>query len=377
MHPVRAPAGAARMKRRHRGLLFSFFLFVLLPSAVSAVYLYTVARDQYASRVGFSVRREEVSSAIEILGGITNLSGSSTTDTDVLFEYIRSQPMVRRIDERLDLRAIYTLPEDPVFALAPGATIEDLTDYWGRMVKVFYDSASGLIELRVQAFTPEDAQAVAQAVFEESSAMINTLSNIAREDATRYAKEELDRAVERLVEARQALTEFRARSQIVDPEADIQGRMGLLATLEGQLIEAQIELDILLETTRERDPRVQQAERRVAVIEGRIETERARFGIADSAEPDDAYATLLAEFERLSVDREFAEQAYLSALTGYDVALAEAQRQSRYLAAYIEPTRAEAAEYPQREVILALITVFALIGWSILALIYYSIRDRR
>lgn len=376
---MRPPAGAARLKGRHFGLLLSFLLLVLAPAGASAVYLYTVAKDQYASRVGFSVRREEVSSAIEILGGITNLSGSSTTDTDVLFEYIRSQPMVRRVDERLDLRAIYTLPEDPVFALAPGATIEDLTDYWGRMVKVFYDSASGLIELRVQAFTPEDAQAVAQAVFEESSALINTLSNIARDDATRYAKEELDRAVERLVEARQALTEFRARTQIVDPQADIQGRMSLLATLEGQLVEALIDLDLLRDTTRETDPRVQQAERRVAVIEGRIATERARFGMADSGagEPDDAYATLVAEFERLQVDREFAEQAYLSALGAYDVALAEARRQSRYLAAYIEPTRAESAEYPQREAILALVAVFALIGWSILALVYYSIRDRR
>lgn len=376
---MRPPAGAARLKGRHFGLLLSFLLLVLAPAGASAVYLYAVAKDQYASRVGFSVRREEVSSAIEILGGITNLSGSSTTDTDVLFEYIRSQPMVRRVDERLDLRAIYTLPEDPVFALAPGATIEDLTDYWGRMVKVFYDSASGLIELRVQAFTPEDAQAVAQAVFEESSALINTLSNIARDDATRYAKEELDRAVERLVEARQALTEFRARTQIVDPQADIQGRMSLLATLEGQLVEALIDLDLLRDTTRETDPRVQQAERRVAVIEGRIATERARFGMADSGagEPDDAYATLVAEFERLQVDREFAEQAYLSALGAYDVALAEARRQSRYLAAYIEPTRAESAEYPQREAILALVAVFALIGWSILALVYYSIRDRR
>ncbi len=376
---MRPPAGAARLKGRHFGLLLSFLLLVLAPAGASAVYLYAVAKDQYASRVGFSVRREEVSSAIEILGGITSLSGSSTTDTDVLFEYIRSQPMVRRVDERLDLRAIYTLPEDPVFALAPGATIEDLTDYWGRMVKVFYDSASGLIELRVQAFTPEDAQAVAQAVFEESSALINTLSNIAREDATRYSKEELDRAVERLVEARQALTEFRARTQIVDPQADIQGRMSLLATLEGQLVEALIDLDLLRDTTRETDPRVQQAERRVAVIEGRIATERARFGMADSGagEPDDAYATLVAEFERLQVDREFAEQAYLSALGAYDVALAEARRQSRYLAAYIEPTRAESAEYPQREAILALVAVFALIGWSILALVYYSIRDRR
>lgn len=379
------PAGAARLRRRHLGLLLSFLLLVAVPVAGSAVYLYGVAADQYASRVGFSVRREEVSSAIEVLGGITALSGSSTRDTDVLFEYIRSQPMVARIDERLDLGRIYARAGDPVFALAANASIEDLTRYWSRMVKVFYDSSSGLIEIRVQAFSPEDAQAVAQAVFEESSAMINRLSSIAREDATRYAKEELDRAIERLVKARQALTEFRTRTQIVDPRADLQGRMSLLATLEGQLVEARIDLDILRVTTRESDPRVQQTERRIAVLSDRIAAERARFGMSgdqapardDATAKDEDYASLLAEFERLSVDQEFAEKAYVSALTGYDVAQAEAQRQSRYLAAYVEPTRAEAPEYPQRRVLLALIAVFALIGWSILALGYYSIRDRR
>ncbi len=376
--PLPPPAQPARLRNRHFGLLLSFLLLTVLPTLGSGFYLYTVAEDQYASRVGFSVRREDVSSPIELLGGITSLSGSSTNDTDVLFEFIRSQPMVRLIDDKLDLRAIYGISGDPVFALESDASIEDLTQYWSRMVKVFYDSGSGLIELRVQAFTPEDAHAIATAIFEESTAMINNLSNIAREDATRYAKQELDRAVERLVSARQNMTEFRARTQIVDPQADIEGRMSLLATLEGRLVEAQIDLDILLETTRERDQRVLQAERRVAVLEDRIAVERSRFGAAeDGAEGDDAYATLVAEFERLAVDSQFAEQAYVSALSAHDAALAEAQRQSRYLAAYVEPTMAEDPEYPQRGILLSIIALFAFIGWSILVLIYYSIRDRR
>ncbi|MEM9426502.1 MAG: sugar transporter, partial [Pseudomonadota bacterium] len=89
------------------------------------------------------------------------------------------------------------------------------------------------------------------------------------------------------------------------------------------------------------------------------------------------YATTLAEFERLAVDREFAEQAYTAALATYDQALAEARRKSRYLAAYIRPTLAEASEFPRREVLLGLLAFFLISAWAIAVLIYYSVRDRR
>ncbi|MHC0052260.1 sugar transporter [Actibacterium sp. D379-3] len=379
-------AGPARLRHRHLGLIVSFFLLVLLPMDATAYYLFRVAQDQYASRVGFSVRKEEAGSPIELLGGITELSGSSSSDTDILFEFIRSQQLVRQIDDRLDLATLYAAPGDPLFSLPADPTIEDLVNHWHRVVKVYYDSASGLIELRVLAFSPEDAQAIARAVFDESSAMINTLSAIARDDATRYAKEELDRAVARLKTARQTVTAFRSRTQIVDPNADIQGRMGLLANLQAQLAEAVIDLDLLRITTGGTGPgghtkaavgtRVLQAERRVAVIEQRIAAERRRFG-GGADDGDAAYANLMAEYESLTVEMDFAQKSYLSALAAHEAARAQAQRQSRYLAAYVGPTRAERAEYPRRLTLLALVSVFLLIGWSILTLIYYSLRDRR
>ncbi len=374
---IRPPARPARLRPRHVALILSFVALVLAPAVMAGWYLYAVALDQYASRAGFSVRKEETNPAIEILGGITSVSGSGTADTDVLYEFIRSQEMVRLVDARLDLRALFTRVEDPVFALAPGATIEDLAAYWQRMVRVFYDRGTGLIELRVQAFAPADAQAVAQAIFDESSALINDMSGIAREDATRYARQDLDHAVARLVAARQTLTEFRARTRIVDPAADIQGRMGLLASLESQLVDAIIDLDMLRDTTREGDQRIIQAERRVAVLEQRIAAERDRFGSGAAAGGDAAYASLVADYERLSVDLQFAEQSYLAALAAHDSARAQAQRQSRYLAAYVAPTLAERSEYPRRALLLALVAAACFFGWAILALSAYSLRDRR
>lgn len=378
--PVRPPVPAARMRPRHWGVLLSFLMLVVLPWGVSGWYLWRVAADQYASTVGFSVRREEFQSAVDLIGGIGQIAGgASSSDTDILYNFIRSQDLVARLDARLDLKAIWSRPwpADPVFAFNPAGTIEDLLDYWNLAVSVAYDGASGLLTLRVLAFDAAEAQAIAQAIFEESSRRINELSAIAREDATRFARAELDRAVARLTAARQALTDFRLKTQIVDPQADIQGQMGLLNTLQGQLAAALIELDLLRDSARPGDPRVVQAERRIEVIEARIAEERRKFGDGGQGPGGEDYARTVAEFERLTVERQFAEEAYKGALVAYDSAVADAQRQSRYLAAHILPTRAERSAYPQRWLLFGLAGFFLLCLWSVGALVYYSLRDRR
>ncbi|MCP1170381.1 sugar transporter [Limimaricola sp. ASW11-118] len=376
---VRPLAPAAKVRKRHWGLGLAFVLMVLAPVAAASWYLYTRAADQYASTLGFTVRSEEMTSASDLLGGLGSSLGSGAShDSDILYEYVRSQEMVRRIDQRLDLRAMYSRHHetDPLLSFDPEGSIEDLVDYWDRMLSISYDAGAGLLELRVLAFDPQEAQAIAEAIYDESLRTINALSAVAREDATRYAQLDLDQALERLKQAREALTAFRVENQIVDPSADIQGQMGLLNTLQGQLAGALIELDLLRDNTSETDPRLTQAQRRIEVIRARLEEERQKFGAEGSAPGGGSYATTISEFERLSVDREFAEQAYTAALSAYDAARAEADRQNRYLASYIQPTLAERSQFPQRELMIGIVALFGFLAWAIGSLVYYSLRDR-
>jgi capsular polysaccharide transport system permease protein len=325
------------------------------------------------------VQSEEEPASAGLLGGVgAALGGSTSPDSQILYEFIRSQDMVASIDAQLDLRALYSRHADidPVFGFDPGGTIEDLTRYWQRMVRVSYDGASGLMELRVLAFDPAEAQMIAEAIAEESGRLVNALAAVAREDATAYAREDLDLAVERLKEAREALTAFRIANEIVDPAADIQGQMGLLNTLQAQLAAALIDYDLLVGSAGANDPRLQQAQDRIDVIEARVAEEREKFGVGGGP-GGQSYAATVSEFERLSVDREFAETAYLASLQAYDIARTEANRQSKYLAAYIRPTLAETSEFPQKPLILGLVALFAFLGWAVLSLVFYALRDRR
>ncbi|MFC3119945.1 hypothetical protein ACFOHS_22880 [Jhaorihella thermophila] len=158
MIEVAPMARHARTHRRHWGILLSFLALVILPTALTGWYMYAIADDQYESRVGFSVRSAESQSALDMLSGLGGLIGatsSSSSDPDILYEFIQSREMVERVDARMDLRAVFTQPWfDPVFSLPDDASIEDLVDYWSRMVRVYYDSGTKLIEVRAFAFTP-------------------------------------------------------------------------------------------------------------------------------------------------------------------------------------------------------------------------------
>lgn len=378
--PVMRPAAKpAHMKPRHYGVIISFLLMVLVPIAVSTWYLYARAADQYASTLGFVVRSEDVSSAVDVFSGLSStLGGGGQHDSDILYEFIRSARLVKSVDEKLDISEAFSrhADVDPLLSYDKSGTIEDLTNYWQRAVRISYDTGSGLIEVRVLAFDPNDAQDIANEIYAASSEMINNISAVAREDTTRYARQDLDVAVERVKVAREALTAFRLSNELVDPAADIQGQMGLLTTLQSQLAEALIEFDLLSEGTRDGDPRLEQAKRRISVIEDRIKDERRKFGADGKGPGGETYAQIISEFERLNVDREIAETAYAASQAAFDAARAEANRQSRYLAAYITPTLAERPEFPQRLLLLAIVALFSFLIWTISTLVFYALRDR-
>jgi capsular polysaccharide transport system permease protein len=351
-------------------------LLVLVPFAASVWYLWARAADQYHSEVAFSIRSEQPGGAAAgLLGALTQIGGGSASDASILDEYIGSQRIVDEIDAELDLRAIYNrAPHDPVFTLGSDPSDEALLREWRRMVQVSYETQGGIIHVVAKAFTPEDAQAIAKAILARSGALVNQLSDQARADAVRFAHTELAESETNLRTMRQRLADFRRENRLVDPAADAAGQTGLLNALQDQLARALVDRDVMLSYADATDQRVIQVNRRIDAINARIEAERASLdgGGAGGALPD-----VLSSYQELQVDLEFANKAYVESLAGLTAARAEARRQSRYLAAHIEPTLATSSLYPRRLLLAGLVGLFLLLGWGIVTLVYYNVRDSR
>jgi capsular polysaccharide transport system permease protein len=227
--PVKPIAQPAQMKKRHWGIIISFLALVVIPLIAALSYLIVVAKPQYHSISGFTVRSQEESGASDLLGGLTQLAGGSVaSDNDIIYEFIRSQEMVQAVDERLDLRSHYTQhwPDDWFFALWEDASLEDLLWYWNRVVGVSFDQGTGLIEVQTKAFDAETAQALNQAIVDVSLERINDLNLVARREAMQYARTDLEEALEQLKAAREALTNYRTNGRHEQPSAGARLRLG-------------------------------------------------------------------------------------------------------------------------------------------------------
>ncbi|ARC87495.1 hypothetical protein B5V46_02065 [Rhodovulum sp. MB263] len=354
---------------------FGFLATVVLPTLLTALYLWLFAADQYHSEAAFSVRSEDFSNPLEALSAFTQVGSSSSSDSQILYDFIRSQPLIQKVDATLDLGALYGKPSlDPVFSLEDDASREDKLDYWRRMVKVAVDPSTGVLSLQVRAFTPEDAQSVAKEILTESGFMVDDLSRIARQDAIRFALEDVEEAEAMLREIRRNVRVFRLENDIIDPTEVAESQMGVIAALESQLASALVERETIAGFAGQEDQRVKRIDRRIEAVRSQIDQERRRIGKSTSGPT--SLVDVIGSYEELLVDLEFAQQAYTAALASAEQARAEARRTSRYLAVHIPPTLAEDSIYPQRWLLILLVLICSLAAYATVLLVYYNIRDR-
>ena len=375
------PAAAARPQRRHRIVGLSFLLGVLLPTLLAVGYLYTMAADQYASRLSFSIRGNENNSPISFLGALTQTVTVGGTDAEIVHDFVRSQQMVEAAMAALPLVEIFNVPDtDIVFRLGEDQPIERITRYWRWMTTVSFDGTSGIVHFEARAFDPESARSIAQFVLDESTRIVNEISVQARDDAVSVAREVLLDAEDRLRAVRREIRAFRDFEQELDPSENARAAIGLMAALRQQLAEAQVELDSYLSLVGPRGPRAPALRQRIDSLEQRIEQERQRLGTGSNAlAPDDTrlFADLMGDYEELMVELEFAQAAYTSALASFEQAQVEARRQTRFLSPHIRPTLSVEAEYPQRLLLAIGAFVILSVTWAVIVLIAYNVRDRR
>lgn len=79
--------------------------------------------------------------------------------------------------------------------------------------------------------------------------------------------------------------------------------------------------DTLRETAREDDARVVQGQRKINAIQAQIDAERAKPGATGEGPNGESYAELVAEYEELAADMQFAETTYRAAQASCEAAL--------------------------------------------------------
>jgi capsular polysaccharide transport system permease protein len=362
--------------RRNLRLLF-FLLMVGVPSLLAGIYYGVVASNQYVTDIQFGVRSADgqhgdVSSMLQ---GSSSAASLIALQSNVVVQYIKSREIVEAINGKLDLRKIFSPPSaDYLSRLDPDTSIEGLVAYWRGKVEPFFDQTTGIVSVRVRAFTPQDAVRIGNEIVRLSENLADELSQRARSDYVKFAQEQVDQARTRLTQAREALLEFRNRGQTLDPvkEAEL-ARLGV-GKLREELARVQTDMATARARLGETSPTMLALRDRKSALEQQIADAEAKLASAQQQSGTMASQSIRG-YETLDTDRQLAEKFYETALQGLQRAQFEASRKSMYLEVFVRPALAEQSLYPRRFVSTLIVALSAFGIWIFLLMAYYSVRE--
>ncbi|MCV9998858.1 RkpR, polysaccharide export protein [Pararhizobium sp. YC-54] len=381
-HQVTKRGWLSSIRLRHAMIIGSLLAFVAFPAVLASVYMVFVASDQYHSSASFSVRSIEAASAPDILGMFSQAStGNTVSDSYILMDFVRSERMLTEVEKKFDLEKIYAARGlDYFYGMAPGLPVENKLEYWRSMIDINFDHASGIMQLQVKAFDPQQSQEIAKFVIQQGEALINDLSASARDGVLKAAQDEMHLAENRLAKARVAVRQYRDASQEVDPVEGAKLAAQLIGGLEAQLVQLNADLATAKSQMSDDTPRMRVLKARIASVEEQLASERQRLGSGSadgqSTEANGDVAGRIQKYEILETEREFAERAYTASLSSLEKARIDANNKQRYLAVFIEPTLSQLAQYPARFLNSFLVALGLLFAWAVFVMGYYNIRDR-
>jgi capsular polysaccharide transport system permease protein len=352
-----------------------FVLTVLVPMLGAIVYYGLIASDVYISESRFVVRSPQRPAQGGFVGALLQGTGfsSSHDDTYSVHDFILSRDALRELDEKLGVRKAYSSDKVDFIDRFPGLdwdkSFEAFHRYWGKKVSLDFDTASSISVLRVRAFTAADSQKINDLLLLMGERLVNTLNDRSRLDLIRFAEQEVKVAEDKVKDASLALSSYRGKQAVYEPDRQAAIQLQGVAKIQEELLATEGQLAQLRKLS-PGNPQIAALVSKVEMLHKSIDAETAkvtgRSGSLSSHAPD---------FERLALEKGFAEKQLATALTGLETARSEAQRKQLYLERLVQPNLPDESVEPRR--IRAIFTVFVLgiIAWGVLSLLVASIRE--
>jgi capsular polysaccharide transport system permease protein len=199
--------------------------------------------------------------------------------------------------------------------------------------------------------------------------LVNNMNLRSRKDLIQVAEREVVLAEERSKGAAAALSAFRTDRSVFDPDRQSALQLQGVARLRDELLQAESQLDQIRKVS-PANPQIGSLESRVKGLRSAIASENAgvlgREGGLSSKSP---------VFDRLTLEKTFADRQLGSALSALDAARSEALRKQLYLERLVQPNLPDHALEPRRLRSILTVLIVGLALWAVVSLVAASIRE--
>jgi len=321
---------------------------IALPMLLGTLYFGVIATPRYVSESIISVHQaNQETSAGPLAMMLTGVNSTSRDDTLYVRQYIQSVDLLGKLDKKLNLRKHFEEGNglDVPFRLSKTATREDFVDFFRRIVELKFDEAGTLLTIRTQGFTAAFSKQFNDAILAECENFVNDFSHRVALEQKGFAEREFKGTVTRFQAAKAKVLAFQTKHQLLDPIAQAQATGALVSDLQASLTKSEGELKAAQGFLQDNSYQVKTLRTQNDAIRSQLAVEKLR---ATGGPKLDRINMLASQFQDLTLQAVFAQDAYKLALTAVESARIDALRKVKSLVVIEPPTLPESALYPRR-----------------------------
>lgn len=351
-----------------------FLVLVVLPTLCGVIYYGVLANDVYISESHFVVRSTD-KQTMTTLGAVLKGAGltSSLDDTHAVNDFIRSRDALSKVEKSMQFSQRYQDQQISYFDRFNGflsdGSFESLYKYYNNRVNVTYETTSSISVLKVKAYTAQDAKQINQFILNISEDLINSMNKRAQADLIGFAEKEVVAAKERSSEAALALASFRQKNKVFNPEGQSTLALQQINKLNEQILVAKTKLRQVQAIAPE-NPQIATLQLQIDDLEGELSKQTSQLTAGSTS-----FAAQSSNFQRLTLNKEFADKQLAYAMTALETARSDAQKKQLYLQRVVQPNTPDIALEPKRLKHIFSIFLFSLILWGVAKLLIASIKE--
>jgi capsular polysaccharide transport system permease protein len=350
------------------------WLTVIIPTILAIIYYGLIASDVYISESRFVVRspqRQTQTGLNAFLAG-TGFSRSQD-DTYSVHDFVLSRDALKELDEKVSIRKLFSNKGADFINRFPGLDWDDSFEsfyrYYKKRVGVDYDTVSSITTLNVRAFAAEDAKRINDLLLNMGERLVNNLNDRSRQDLIKFATQEVTVAETKAKTAALALSSFRTSQSVFDPDRQSAIQLQGVAKLQEELLTTEAQLNQIKRVSPD-NPQVASLASRVTSLRSTIAAETSKVAGGGSS-----LTSKSANFERLVLEKGFADKQLASALTSLETARSEAERKQLYLERLVQPNLPDKALEPRRIRSVFMVFVVGLMAWGVVSLLVASVKE--
>lgn len=352
-----------------KNALFSIRIFklitrlVIIFAVLSIPYWLLVASDRYVSQATVIVQRtDQVNGPAVALPVALGAGGPNAADQLLLREYLLSEDMLEKLDAKFDLRSHYSDGHrDPISRMwFRNAPHEWFYQYWLNHVDIEYDDYAGVLRIQVQAYDAKTAKAVEDTLVQLGEARMNQMGHQLAQSQVDFLSRQVTFAHDSILAASQDLINFQNEKGLVSPASTADSLNAIIAKLEGQKADLQTQLASLPPNMNSDQPVVVMLRKNLVAVEQLTEQKRAELASPKSR----TLNYTVAEYKRLEMQEQFAQDLYKTALTALEQGRMDAARKLKMVSVLQAPTMPGYPTQPQRiyNALVTLIIALSLVG---------------